>query len=288
VAGDGEVRSANASHSSLPVPGLLAIIRRLHEQLGISTIRLTGGEPLLFHGLTDLIRGIHEMGISSIKLTTNGFLLERLAEPMKQAGMRSINVSLDAVDQDIFYQMSRRHAMDRVIRGIDQALAVGLEVKINSVIMKGINEGQILPLLEFAFSRGCRIRLLEVMAMGHLHDQAEAFLFSQEEMLALIARRFTFKSLGRAGSATASYWQTTEGHQFGIIANETAPFCVDCDRLRLDSSGHIYGCLSSNHPIPLDGLEDTGIWTQKLTQALNQKQALRFTGSNLSMLHIGG
>jgi len=288
VAGDNEVKAANVMHSSLSVPELLVIIRRLHEQLGLSTIRLTGGEPLLFHGLTDLISGIREMGISSIKLTTNGFLLERLAMPMKQAGMRSINVSLDAVDEDIFYKMSRRHAVERVIRGIDKALEAGLEVKINSVVMRGINEGQILPLLEFAFARRCRIRLLEVMAMGHLHDQADKYLFTQEEMLAVIAGRYSFEPLGRAGSATASYWQTDEGRQFGIIANETVPFCGDCDRLRLDSSGHIYGCLSSNHPIALDSHEDEKIWGQKLEQALLQKQKLRFTGSDLSMLHIGG
>jgi len=107
-------------------------------------------------------------------------------------------------------------------------------------------------------------------------------------MLAVIAGRYSFEPLGRAGSATASYWQTAEGHQFGIIANETAPFCGDCDRLRLDSSGHIYGCLSSNHPILLDKEEDAEIWTKKLQQALLQKQTLRFTGSDLSMLHIGG
>jgi len=288
VAGDSEIKAANITHSSLPVPELLAIIRRLHEQLGLSTIRLTGGEPLLYHGLTDLISGIREAGISSIKLTTNGFLLERLAMPMKQAGMRSINVSLDAIDEDTFYKMSRRHAVQRVVQGIDKALEAGLEVKINSVVMREINEGQILPLLEFAFSRRCRIRLLEIMAMGHLHDQADKYLFPQEEMLAVIAGRYSFEPLGRAGSATASYWQTAEGHQFGIIANETAPFCGDCDRLRLDSSGHIYGCLSSNHPILLYKEDDAEIWTKKLQQALLQKQTLRFTGSDLSMLHIGG
>jgi len=288
VAGDSEIKAANITHSSLPVPELLAIIRRLHEQLGLSTIRLTGGEPLLYHGLTDLISGIREAGISSIKLTTNGFLLERLAMPMKQAGMRSINVSLDAIDEDTFYKMSRRHAVQRVVQGIDKALEAGLEVKINSVVMREINEGQILPLLEFAFSRRCRIRLLEIMAMGHLHDQADKYLFPQEEMLAVIAGRYSFEPLGRVGSATASYWQTAEGHQFGIIANETAPFCGDCDRLRLDSSGHIYGCLSSNHPIQLDAAEEEGIWTKKLQQALLQKQTLRFTGSDLSMLQIGG
>jgi cyclic pyranopterin phosphate synthase len=290
VTGDEEVKASNVTgkDKALDVRELLEIISRLHGQLGLHTIRLTGGEPLLYHGLVELIRGVRDMGIPSIKLTTNGFLLERLALPMKEAGMASVNVSLDAVDEDIFYKMSRRHAVGRVIRAIDAALQAGLEVKINSVVMRGINDGQILPLLDFAFSRNCRIRLLEVMAMGHLYDQADKYLFSQEEMLSVIASRYSFSPMGRAGSATASYWRTDRGHQFGIIANETVPFCGDCDRLRLDSSGQIYGCLSSNHPILLDRAEDEAEWARKLQQALLQKQALRFTGSDLSMLHIGG
>ncbi|MDO6431237.1 radical SAM protein [Flavitalea sp. BT771] len=290
VAGEDIVKAANAGGKKdlLSVPALLEIIGRLHGQLELGTIRLTGGEPLLYPGLTALIRGIHDLGIPAIKLTTNGFLLERLAIPMKEAGMASVNVSLDAVDEDVFYKMSRRHSAERVIRGIDAALEAGLDVKINSVIMRGINDGQILPLLDFAFSRRCSIRYLEVMAMGHLHDQAEKYLFSQKDILSVIAARHSFSSLGRAGAATASYWRTDEGHQFGVIANETEPFCRDCDRLRLDSSGHIYGCLSSNHPIQLDNMEDETKWVEKLQQALLQKQALRFTGSDLSMLYIGG
>jgi len=290
VSGDEEIKAAGAAghKASLPVPALLEIIGRLHGQLQLGTIRLTGGEPLLYHGLVQLIRGIRELGIPAIKLTTNGFLLQRLAVAMKEAGMASVNVSLDAVDEDVFYQMSRRHSAERVIRGIDAAREAGLDVKINTVVMRGINDGQILPLLDFAFSRNCRIRFLEVMAMGHLHDQAEKYLFSQKEILSVIEQHYRCNPLTRAGSATARYWQTDEGHQFGIIANETEPFCRDCDRLRLDSSGHIYGCLSSNHPIQLVGEEDETIWTEKLQQALLQKQPLRFTGSELSMLHIGG
>jgi cyclic pyranopterin phosphate synthase len=290
VAGDEEVKAAGAAGNErlLSVPSLLEIIGRLHGQLQLETIRLTGGEPLLYHGLVELIRGIRALGIPAIKLTTNGFLLQRLAVPLKEAGMASVNVSLDAVDEDVFYKMSRRHSVERVIQGIDAARAAGMDVKINTVVMRGINDGQILPLLDFAFSRHCRIRFLEVMAMGHLYDQAEKHLFSQKDILSVIATSYRFSPLARAISATASYWRTEEGHQFGIIANETEPFCRDCDRLRLDSSGQIYGCLSSNHPIPLGRDEDETIWTEKLQQALLQKQALRFTGSDLSMLHIGG
>jgi GTP 3',8-cyclase len=154
--------------------------------------------------------------------------------------------------------------------------------------MRGINDTQILPLLEFAVSRRIRIRYLEVMAMGHMHDQSKKYLVPQAEILETIARRYSFASLGRTGAATASYWRTDEGHEFGIIANESEPFCHDCNRLRLDSRGYIYGCLSSNHPVAL-GIADSEMeWNNKLQTALLQKQALRFVGSDLSMLHIGG
>ena len=264
------------------------MIRRLREQLPLDTVRLTGGEPLLYPGLTTLIRGIREAGVGAVRLTTNGFLLERMAPLLKDAGLDALNVSLDAVDEEIFVRMSRRHSVARIIRGIDAAIAVGLKIKINAVMMKGMNDAQLLPLLEFAFSRGLTIRLLEVMAMGHLHDQAGRYLVTQDEILARISERYRITPEVRETSATARYWTTETGDRFGIIANESEPFCRDCDRLRLDSSGHVYGCLSSNKPIELGLGETREEWDRKLKEALDQKQDLRFVGSDLSMLRIGG
>lgn len=288
VAGEEDVKQANAVRESLPVADLLMTIRRLRDQLPLETVRLTGGEPLLYPGLATLISGIREMGIGAVRLTTNGFLLERMAPVLKEAGLDALNVSLDAVDEAVFVQMSRRRSVDRIIRGIDAALAAGLRVKINSVVMRGLNETQLLPLLEFAFHRGLTIRFLEIMAMGHLHDQAGRYLITQDEMLQIIGEKYPLTPEPRAASATARYWTTEGGHRFGIIANESEPFCRDCDRLRLDSSGHIYGCLSSNLPItlPADGSQKE--WTRRLEMALAQKQEVRFVGSDLSMLRIGG
>jgi cyclic pyranopterin phosphate synthase len=228
------------------------------------------------------------MGIRQISLTTNGSLLERKAAELKQAGLESINVSLDAVDEAIFVQLSRRNSAARVIRGIDAALGAGLSVKLNAVIMKGMNAQEILPLLEFAFTRGITIRFLEVMAMGHLYHHSECFLVRRQEILRIIGEQYALTQLGREPSATAQYWLTDRGQRVGIIANESEPFCRDCDRLRLDSSGQIYGCLSSNHPITLGIGEAAAGWEEKLREALAQKQAVRFTGSELSMLEIGG
>ncbi|WP_069659137.1 GTP 3',8-cyclase MoaA [Arcticibacter eurypsychrophilus] len=277
-----------AKDKSLSAWELLALVKRLHEQLNLSTVRFTGGEPLLYKNLATFVEGVHDLGINDLKLTTNALLLERLSPSLKAAGLKSINVSLDAIDPLVFFQMSRRHDLTRTLRGIDSALQQGIEVKINSVIMKGLNDNQIIPLLNFAFERGLTIRFLEIMAMGHLFGNSDKHFFSQEDMLQLIGTHHSFMPLLRTTSSTANYWQTTNGNRFGIVANESQPFCLDCNRLRLDTFGNIYGCLSSNHPVPikeaLNPLELEG----KIKEALAQKQALKFTGSTLSMLHIGG
>ena len=286
--GEDEVKENNLHQHPVSAETLLQQIQQLHEILNLETVRLTGGEPLLYHELVPLIKGIKQLGIQKIKLTTNGFLLERLAISMKEAGLQSINVSLDAVDEDIFFLMSKRTDVKRILNGIDAAIAAGLQVKINTVVMEGINENQIIPLLDFAFERNISIRFLEIMAMGYLHDTAGKFLFTQEEILATIQQKYSFKKVQRSKASTANYWQTTEGKTFGIIANESEPFCHDCNRLRLDSNGNIYGCLSSNHPIALNNNDNEASLISKLQLAMNQKQAVKFTGSDLSMLHIGG
>ena len=288
TSGDEPVNSTNTSQKKSSAEKILSNIAKLHALLQLETIRLTGGEPLLYTDLIKVIEGVKAIGISNIKLTTNGFLLEKMATPMRNAGMRSINVSLDAVDEDVYFLMSKRNNVQRIMNGIDAAIEAGLAVKINAVIMKGINDSQVLPLLEYAFSKNLRIRFLEVMAMGHLHQSANRYLFSQKEILELIASRYSFEELPRTSSSTSEYWRTPAGNTFGIIANESEPFCHDCNRLRLDSDGNIFGCLSNNHPISLSGIDQSDQLVEKLKEALSQKQAVKFVGSELSMLDIGG
>jgi len=123
--------------------------------------------------------------------------------------------------------------------------------------------------------------------MGHLHDKSEKYLVTKDEVLHTIAKHHDFVPLIRSASSTANYWKTDSGNVFGVIANESAPFCHDCNRLRLDSHGNIYGCLSSDHPISMKNLSAEGV-REKLLEALSHKQSVKFTGSNLSMLNIGG
>jgi len=284
---DSKENYRSAKTQSLPVADLLELIAKLHKRLDLTTVRLTGGEPLLYKQLPDLVKGIHNLGINELKLTTNGLLLDNLAPSLKAAGISSINVSLDAIHPDIYYLMSRRHDLNRTLKGIETAQRLGIDVKINSVIMKELNDNQILPLLEYAFARKIKIRFLEIMAMGHLHGSADEHFFSQEEILNRIAKHYPITPLPRKISSTSNYWQTSDGNTFGIVANESEPFCSDCNRLRLDAYGNIYGCLSSNNPISIRET-DTELLDTRLREALAQKQLIKFTGSTLSMLHIGG
>lgn len=276
-----------AKEKALNTSQLANSIRQLHSVLNLQTVRFTGGEPLLYKELPELIRLAKLSRIDNLKITTNGLLLENLAEKLKQAGISAINVSLDAFDEDIFFKMSRRKGVDKVFRGIDAAIKAGIDVKINAVMMKGINHSQILPLLNYAFSKKISIRFLEIMAMGHLYGHTDQHFFSQEDILSSITGQYTFEKLPRKASSTANYWQTLEGNIFGIVANETEPFCSDCNRLRLDCYGNIYGCLSNNNPISINNTNLAEL-LDRLGQALNQKQELRFGGSKLSMMHIGG
>lgn len=266
---------------------LLNIISRLHKILDLQTIRLTGGEPLLYPRLNEIVKGIFDLGIEDIKLTTNGMLLDRQAAQLKEAGLNSINVSLDAVNENAFFRINRRDGLKKVLSGIDAAIDAEIDVKLNAVILKGINDDQVLPLLEYAAGKNVVIRFLEVMAMGHLHKDPYKYFFGQEEILNVVRTKYEVNRMDRVSSATANYWQTDAGFKFGIIANESAPFCHDCNRLRLDSEGKIFGCLSSNDGIDIKSLSEVEV-VDALKVALKQKQSLKFVGSELSMLHIGG
>ncbi|MBC7389443.1 MAG: radical SAM protein [Opitutaceae bacterium] len=279
----------NSSDSeSLENTSLIKSIIQLNEVLELDAIRFTGGEPTLYKELVQLVSEISKLSIP-LKLTTNGFLLDKLAEPLKKAGLTSVNISLDALDQSSFLKITRRDSLTQVLNGIESAIEAGLDVKINSVILNGINDDQVLPLFDYAKNMGISIRYLELMRMGHFFSSGfEEYFFSQESILKIIAEKYRIKDLARGASATTHYWETSDGYKFGVIANESTPFCNDCDRLRLDSKGNIYGCLSNNSPISILEIDAENSLLSKLKQALEHKQPAKFIGSEKSMIQFGG
>jgi cyclic pyranopterin phosphate synthase len=288
----GEPKSASSlsrSEKPLPYTALAEIIAKLHAILGLETIRLTGGEPTLYTELPLLVKKLEGLNVP-IKLTTNGLLLKNTLGKLPEKAFDSINISLDSLDENIFFQISRRKGLHKILEGIELAISKNIPVKLNCVVMQGVNENQILPLLEYASRRKIEIRFLELMRMGHVQGESfESRFFSEARILAKIETQYALEKLTREPSSTANYWRTNTDFTFGIIANESEPFCQDCNRLRLDSMGNIYGCLSSNTPLRIvEHIENDLKVNELLMKAMAQKQPLKFKGSSLSMLEIGG
>jgi len=273
----------------LPLHELVKLVERLHRELHLSSIRLTGGEPLLTEGIAEFIQSLKGLGIDDIRLTTNGYMLAMMAGRLKKAGLSSVNVSLDAMDPDIFFTMSRRNGLQRVLEGIEASLAAGFKTRINTVVMRGRNENQIIPLLEYAMQRGIEIRFLELMGMGPLHKHLNNWFFGEKDILNTIETRYACTPLPHENGSTANYWNIERHGTFGIIANESTPFCSDCNRLRLDSFGNIYGCLTNLKGIGISKeVASNESLTAALTEAMAQKQTEKFKGSPVTMMEIGG
>ncbi len=290
VQGEEPQKEMPITNMMLSLDQLLQTVSELKSLLPLDTIRLTGGEPTLYKGLIPLIHGLSNLGLSNIKMTSNGYLLAGMVSNLAAAGLKEVNISLDAIDADVFYKVTRRKDLGRVLQAIEQCIDRGIAVKLNAVIMKGLNDSQILPLLDYAAKHNITVRYLELMKMGYYYShEFEKYFYSEKNILKTIAEKFSYTKEERRAGATANYWVTEEGHRFGIIANESNPFCGDCDRLRLDSSGNVFGCLSENTPVPLyDVLGDQEKLVKRLQLALSHKQAVRFKGSKLEMIAIGG
>lgn len=209
---------------------------------GITKIRLTGGEPTTRENLDELIAMIHNYAPQvDIGLTTNGFLLPPIAEKLKRAGLQRINISLDSLDPDIARHIAQKEVLESVLRGIDAALEAGLKVKINSVILKNINEHEIIDLFEFARSRGAQIRYIEYMENSFAHSGVQGL--TSQEILDVLKKHIDFFPIAKEEGGPANLYETVEGYRFGTIEPHRHDFCSTCDRLRLTAEGDLIGCL---------------------------------------------
>lgn len=285
------------ARAELEADEVLRAVDLLIATAGIDKIRLTGGEPLLSPKFDDVLLGLADRPLNDVSLTTNGQLLPRKADVVLRSGLRRINVSLDTLNPERFRAIARSGDLATVLHGIDLMLQAGLKVKLNMVPMRTANADQILPMLDYALERGIELRYIELMKMGHLqHDpRFERDFIGMDEILELIGERYQFSRTDAPFDSTAVRFDVDGAGVFGIIANETEPFCASCTRLRLSSNGHLFGCLSSarSHDIrPLLGLEDLEAAGTELAKvlgsALADKQPLHFTGEVTVMKFIGG
>lgn len=224
----------------------IAALVRVFASLGVRKVRLTGGEPLLRHELHELVRQLAAIeALDDLALTTNGLLLAEQADALSAAGLKRITVSLDTLRADTFEALTRRSGLERVLAGIDAATRRWPgRVKLDTVVMRGTNDGEVLALLDFARERGVELRLIEYMDVGGATKWNPLAVVSRAELLALVeARHGRPEPLPERERAPAERFRLPDGTVFGIIASTTAPFCGTCDRARLTADGMWYLCL---------------------------------------------
>jgi cyclic pyranopterin phosphate synthase len=214
--------------------------------LGITHLRLTGGEPLLRPGLVELVRRFAAISPRpDLALTTNGIGLSPIVGELRSAGLDRINISLDTLDAHTFHTLTRRDRISDVLSGIDAAIASGLTpVKVNTVLMRGINDHEAPDLLAFCLDRGVQLRFIEQMPLDPQHGWNRDEMVTADEIHALLARAYVLTPVAGRGSAPAEEWLVDGGpHTVGIIGSMTRPFCAACDRLRLTADGQVRSCL---------------------------------------------
>ncbi len=253
----------------------MARLIRVFAEMGVENIRLTGGEPLVRRNLMALVRMIGAIpSIRDIALSTNAHLLERFAAEAKAAGVSRVNISLDSLDSRVFGEITRGGDLAAVIRGIDAALAVGLTpVKLNMVVMKGLNDGEIEAMAEFAAARGADLRFIETMPVGAAGGEGVDYYYPAGQILERLRVRFggelTPVSATR-GAGPARYYQLGEETriQVGVISAMSRHFCETCNRVRLTARGDLVFCLGKDDFVPLRETLRSGVSDTELKQVL--------------------
>jgi cyclic pyranopterin phosphate synthase len=235
--------------------------------LGVTRVRLTGGEPLVRRDLPRLVRLLAaDERLTDLALTTNGVLLADEARPLREAGLHRISVSLDTLRPERFRELTRRDDLRRVLDGIEAAAAVGLSpLKLDAVVLRGVNDDELTDLLAYGRRVGAEVRFIEYMDVGGATRWSAADVVSRAEMLDRIAREVgSAEPLPRNSSAPAEQYRLPDGTVFGIIASTTAPFCGSCDRSRLTADGLWYLCLYAARGTDLRGPLRAGATDEEL------------------------
>jgi GTP 3',8-cyclase len=241
--------------------------------LGVEKIRLTGGEPLVRQNLDQLVAKVAAIsGLKDLCLTTNGALLAEKIDSLKAAGLKRVNISLDTLDPAKFRRMTKRGDLEKVLEGIFAAKDHGLHpIKLNAVIERGVNDDDILELVEFSREHGLAIRFIEYMDVGNSNNWTSEKLVSKAEILETISSRYPLREIGRdQGSAPSVDYEFIDGRgDLGVIASVTEPFCSSCTRARLTADGKLVTCLFSQRGHDVKSLLRNGTSDEDLVEFLS-------------------
>ncbi len=266
----------------------LTRITRVCLGLGVRRVRLTGGEPLLRAHVSELVASLATLTpLDDLAMTTNGVLLASHVQHLRDAGLHRLTVSLDTLRRDRFEALTRRDHLSAVLDGIAAASATFGSIKIDTVLMRGVNDDELEALLAYAASIGAEMRLIEYMDVPGATHWSPAAVVSHTEILTRVRAAFgEIESLPPDGPAPASRYRLRSGQTFGIIASTTRPFCETCDRLRLTADGHLFSCLYATQGLDIgtplrDGASDTDLgalianaWQQRTDRGAEARMAL--------------
>jgi cyclic pyranopterin phosphate synthase len=287
--------------------GELVRIARAFVALGVEKVRLTGGEPLLRPDVPELVRRLkRDLGVPVVALTTNGWLLEKAAPALRDAGLDRLNVSVDSLDDAVAGRLNGQgFRTTRVLRGIDAAAALGLPIKVNCVLQRGVNDHEIIPLCEYFRERGHILRFIEFMDVGNTNHWSASQVVPAREIVARIAAIWPLRPVGPAyrGEVAARYRYADGAGEIGIISSVTEPFCGDCHRARLSADGKLYTCLFASLGWDLLGCLRAGaddaelaryvgrIWSNRVDRYSDERASLIALGevrAKIEMSYIGG
>ncbi|MGO9164807.1 MAG: GTP 3',8-cyclase MoaA [Streptosporangiaceae bacterium] len=266
---------------------LMRLIGIAVQRLGITEVRFTGGEPLLRRSLTSIVaRTTALTPRPEVSLTSNGIGLARMAGPLRAAGLDRINVSLDTLSPQTFQRLSRRDRLADVVDGLAAAAEAGLgPVKVNAVLMRGVNDDEAVPLLRFCLEHGYQLRFIEQMPLDAQHGWRRADMVTADEIMASLSGDFTLKPADPAerGSAPAETFLVDGGPAtVGIIAAVTRPFCGSCDRVRLTADGQIRNCLFARDESDLRGAMRAGAADAELAEWWRRAVAAKLPGHGIN------
>mgnify|MGYP006424711131 CR=1 FL=1 len=266
----------------------LAMVARAFTELGVTKIRITGGEPLVRRNVLQLFEQIGGLpGLNELVMTTNGSQLPRYAEQLRATGMSRLNISLDSLDPERFRRITRVGDLDKVIAGIDAARAAGFDrIKLNAVILKNRNHEEVTDLVRFASDRGMDISFIEEMPLGFVgdHDRAEAY-YSSDQIRADLEQTFTLLPTTETTGGPSKYFHVAEtGTRVGFISPHSHNFCDSCNRVRLTCEGRLLLCLGQEHSMDLrEVLRANPGELEPVKQAIRESMDIKPKGHNFNL-----
>ncbi|MCY4067629.1 MAG: GTP 3',8-cyclase MoaA [Acidimicrobiaceae bacterium] len=260
--------------------------RIMVERYGVTGIRLTGGEPTVRANLPELVGMLSALG-ADLALTTNGVTLPLLAETLRAAGLNRVNVSCDSLRQDRFADLTRRDDLTRVLEGIDAAVAAGFDpVKVNCVVMRGVNDDEVADFVEFGRSKGVEVRFIEFMPLDADGIWSNDSVVPVEEILALVEAAGPVTPVRRTSAPATRYRFDDGSGTVGIVASVSDSFCATCDRVRLTADGQFRNCLFAVSETDLRALLRSGAGDDEIAAALERSVASKWAGHQINRVHF--